>query len=367
MSRAKTSATSVRAPLQRSGGRITLREVARTLGVSVATVSNAYNRPDQLSAELRQRVLDAARELGYQGPDPLARSLRRGQTGVIGVVYDAPLEYAFADPAAAMFLGSAAHAIQGRGLNLLLLASPVDLHPDAMPVRTASVDGFIVYCAAVGSELLRAVLDRRLPTVMVDQTAQAGAALVGIDDAGGARLAAQHLHELGHTQIGVICLELGPERRGGPVSAEREASIPYRTSAERLRAYREATPGATLHVIETEQNAPQEGETRTRELLLSHPEVTALLCMSDVLAQGAMRAAQSLGRQIPQDLSVVGYDDLPSSAALNLTTIWQPTADKGREVGEALLALLAGETAPQVKLPTRLIVRGSTARAGVRD
>ncbi|WP_353543946.1 LacI family DNA-binding transcriptional regulator [Deinococcus xinjiangensis] len=350
-------------PAKRTEGRMTLRDLARSLGVSVATVSNAYNRPDQLSAELRERILQSARELGYQGPDPLARSLRRGRTGVIGVVYDAPLEYAFADPAAALFLGSVAHAIQGQGLNLLLLASP-----EAQPVKTASVDGLIVYCAAEGSELMAAVLERALPTVLVDRAGVAGAAQVGIDDGGGARQAAEHLLALGHRQLGVICLELGPERRGGPVTPEREAATHYRTTAERLRAYREAAAdaGAQLYVMETEQNTPAEGEKRAAELLAQHPEITGLLCMSDVLAQGALRAAAQLGRSVPDSLSVVGYDDLPSSSALNLTTVWQPTADKGRHVGEAMLGLLAGEKAheppAQVTLPTRLIVRGSTSR-----
>lgn len=340
-------------------GRITLRDVARALGVSVATVSNAYNRPDQLSQDLRERILNTARDLGYHGPDPLARSLRRGKTGVIGVVYDAPLEYAFADPAAAMFLGSVTHAIQSQGLNLLLLASP----EDPTPVRTASVDGFIVYCAAEDSDLLRAVLGRGLPTVLVDQSAHPQAVQIGIDDAGGAREAARHLRALGHRHIGVISLELGPERHRGLVTPQREAGVSYRTTAERLRAYREASRGATLHVMETGQNTPEEGRDATLNLLALHPEITALLCMSDVLAQGAMRAAHTLGRAIPTDLSIIGYDDLPSSTTFNLTTVWQPTSEKGRHVGETILALLAGEQPANVSLPTRLIERGSTGPA----
>lgn len=338
-------------------GRMTLRDVARALNVSVATVSNAYNRPDQLSRELRERILNRARDLGYGGPDPLARSLRRGKTGVIGVVYDAPLEYAFADPAAALFLGSVTHALQAEALNLLLLASP----HDAGPVRTASVDGFIVYCAAEGSELLQAVLERGLPTVLVDQTPHPQAVQVGIDDAGGARQAAQYLVQHGHQHIGIICLELGPERHGGPVTPQREARIQYRTSAERLAAYRQAALGAQLHVMECESNTPQQGEEQTLAVLQAHPEITGVLCMSDVLAQGAMRAAQTLGRRVPQDLSIIGYDDLPTSATLNLTTVWQPTADKGRHVGEAILTLLGGGQTPDVTLPTKLVVRGSTA------
>ncbi|MDV6375130.1 LacI family DNA-binding transcriptional regulator [Deinococcus sp. ZS9-10] len=372
-------------PLPPPSGRITLREVARALGVSVATVSNAYNRPDQLSAALRERVLDTARTLGYSGPDPLARSLRRGRTGVIGVVYGAPLEYAFADPAAALFLGSVAQALQAASLNLLLLASPDDLKTDPLaPVQSASVDGLIVYSAAKNSELLRAVLARGLPTVLVDQPVQTQPDLqrsdiqtpqrlpqvagVGIDDAGGATLAARHLLELGHTHIGVLCLELGVRQGGGRVALGYDAQIAYHPTAERLRGYREAVAtgphsGASLYLTEAGRNTAATGERRALELLHAEPQITALLCMSDVLAQGALRAAHTLGWAVPQHLSVIGYDDSPGSADLNLTTVWQPTSDKGRQVGEAMLRLLGGKPQEDVQLPTRLVVRGSTARA----
>ena len=360
------------------GGRITLRDVARTLGVSVATVSNAYNRPDQLSADLRQRILQAARDLGYTGPDPLARSLRRGRTGVLGGVYDAPLEYAFADPAAALFLGSVTRAVQHHDLNVLLLASPhaaphppagAPTHDPTGPVRSASVDGFIVYCAAEDSPLLRAVLERGLPTVLVDQERHEEAVNIGIDDAGGAQAAAAHLLDLGHRQLGVLCLELSEQRASGPVSPAREAQVSYRTSGQRLRGYRAAThgyPDVTLHPAEVIHNTPQAGEALTLDLLRDHPDITAVLCMSDVLAQGALRAAASLGLRVPEDLSVIGYDDLPSSESLNLTTVWQPTSDKGEQVGQAILTLLAGHPAPPVTLPTRLVVRGTTAPAAPR-
>ncbi|MFT2721764.1 substrate-binding domain-containing protein [Deinococcus sp. A31D244] len=360
------------------GGRITLRDVARALGVSVATVSNAYNRPDQLSADLRQRILQAARDLGYTGPDPLARSLRRGRTGVLGVVYDAPLEYAFADPAAALFLGSVTRAVQHHDLNVLLLASPhaaphppagAPTHDPTGPVRSASVDGFIVYCAAEDSPLLRAVLERGLPTVLVDQERHEEAVNIGIDDAGGAQAAAAHLLNLGHRQLGVLCLELSEQRASGPVGPAREAQVSYRTSGQRLRGYRAAThgyPDVTLHPAEVIHNTPQAGEALTLDLLRDHPDITAVLCMSDVLAQGALRAAASLGLRVPEDLSVIGYDDLPSSESLNLTTVWQPTSDKGEQVGEAILTLLAGHPAPPVTLPTRLVVRGTTAPAAPR-
>lgn len=326
--------------------------------MSVATVSNAYNRPDQLSAELRERVLQAARELGYGGPDPLARSLRRGKTGVIGVVYDAPLEYAFADPAAALFIGSLAHTLRDQDLSLLLLSAP----GDPTPVRTASVDGLVVYSAAEGSDLLAAVLERSVPTVLIDHPAEVSAGQVRIDDAGGAQAAVEHLRTLGHQHIGIICLEVGPERRRGPVSPEREAGATYPTTAGRLQGYRAGATGVQLYPYETPQNIPAEGEAAARALLTEQPQITALLCMSDVLAQGAYAAAAQLGRQIPTDLSLVGYDDIPLSATLNLTTVQQPTTEKGERAGQQLLALLSGEPLPTPEeLPTRLLVRGSTA------
>ncbi len=416
--------------------RVTLKDIARTLKVSPATVSNAYNRPDQLSPGLRARILDTARTLGYSGPDPLASSLRRGRAGAVGVVYDATLSYAFADPAASLFLGGLARALEESGQGLLLIPSPhapsqttpttraepprteppktglngADLNsaslnsaspnrtaanvagpaPEIVPavtrVQSASVDGFIVYSAQDGSDLLRAVMGRGLPVVLVDQApadqaqvsgaahpslAHIGTAQIGIDDAGGAREAARHLLEHGHRAIGVLSLEFGPlggatspiGQARGTVTAAREAQMSYHTTSERLRAYREAVAGvegAALHVMEARDNTPQEAETLALELLGSRPEITALLCMSDVLAQGALSAARTLGMHVPGQLSVVGYDDVPSSAALGLSSVHQPTAQKGELAGRALLELLSGGAARALTLPTRLMVRGSS-------
>ena len=391
--------------------RVTLKDIARALKVSPATVSNAYNRPDQLSPGLRARILDTARTLGYSGPDPLASSLRRGRAGAAGVVYDATLSYAFADPAASLFLGGLARTLEEQSLGLLLIPSPhtpshpnpasrtdlnsAGLHrtvpntaatnatetaPKIIPavtrVQSASVDGFIVYSASNGSDLLRAVMGRGLPVVLVDQSPGSGAAhirtaQIGIDDAGGAREAARHLLEHGHRAIGVLSLEFGPPDRATPpigqprgtVTAAREAQMSYHSTSERLRAYREAAlkvDGAALHVMEAQDNTPQEAETLALELLRSRPEITALLCMSDVLAQGALSAARTLGLHVPGQLSVVGYDDVPSSAALGLSSVHQPTAQKGELAGRALLELLSGGAARALTLPTRLMVRGSS-------
>jgi len=340
-------------PVHRSRGRVTLRDVAARLGVSPATVSNAYNRPDQLSSELRARVLKAARELGYSGPDPLARSLRRGRSGVIGVVYDSPLHFAFADPAASLFLGGVARAAQEEGLNLLLLAGAPG--PEPSPASGASVDGLILYATTGASPALRAARTRALPTVLVDQAPQDHLPLIGIEDGPGAEAAARHLLERGHREIGVLALPLGT------------AAAPAAHICARLEGYQRALEGAArLHLGESPDNSPESGEALACALLGAHPGLTALLCMSDVLAQGALRAAADLGLRVPDDLSVVGYDDLPSSAALELTTVHQPTEDKGRQAGAAMVARLRGEAAASVTLPTRLVVRGSSGPAKQR-
>ncbi|MFC6666703.1 substrate-binding domain-containing protein [Deinococcus radiopugnans] len=170
----------------------------------------------------------------------------------------------------------------------------------------------------------------------------------------------------------MLCLELGPRQGGGRVGPGREQQVAYHPTAERLRGYREtvntttaagAGPGEAvrLYLTEAERNTVPDGEACALELLRAEPQLTALLCMSDVLAQGALRAAQTLGWPVPQRLSVVGYDDAPGSANLNLTTVWQPTCDKGSRVGQAMLALLGGQKPADVRLPTRLVVRGSTA------
>jgi DNA-binding LacI/PurR family transcriptional regulator len=358
--------------------RTTLRDVALALGVSVATVSNAYNRPDQLSPDLRERVFEQAAALGYTGPDPLARSLRRGRTQVIGVLYDAPLAYAFADPAASLFLGGVAHALQDAGLSLLLLSGRSEAAPAGDAARSASVDGFISYAAAHGSPLLDAALTRNVPTVLVDhplrsgqdaaeQRAEAAHPIIGINDSGGAGQAAEHLLTLGHTAIGVLALPLRADGFAGMVTPERERRATNTHILARLQGYRTGRPAqptlrptVPLPTYEVADNSPEGGQAAAQALLTNYPDTTALLCMSDVLAQGALAAAAALGLSVPEDLSLIGFDDIPSSAALNLTTVRQPTAQKGEEAGRALLALLAGETPPNVLLPTTLVVRGST-------
>ncbi|WP_047865947.1 LacI family DNA-binding transcriptional regulator [Rubrobacter aplysinae] len=351
------------------GGRATLKKVAGVLGVSPSTVSNAYNRPDQLSPELRERVFETARRLGYSGPDPLGRSLRRQRAGTIGVLYTDRLSYAFRDPAAVLFLEGVSEATEEAGLGLLLIPGAPREKRDTEAVREAAVDGMIVFCMAEEDPLLAAALERRLPVVLVEQPPVEGLPAVVIDDEGASREAAEHLISLGHERLAVASMELSYQPEGGLAGVERQRAATYRPSLARLTGYETAVAAAGLSweqtpVYECVGNSPEQGRAAAREILGQTPRPTAVLCMSDLLAAGVMQEARSQGLSVPEELSVVGFDDVPEAARAEppLTTVNQPHVEKGRQAGRGLVSLLGGEPAPRTaSLPTRLVVRSSTA------
>src|ERR687888_684649 len=237
-------------------GSVTLATLARELGVSKSTVSNAYNHPDQLSPALRGRILDAARRLGYPGPDPLAATLSRGRVGAIGLVFfddppTYPLTFAFTDPVHALFLQGVADACGRAGVGLVLLGGGRggDL------VRAALVDGFICQYDVAGDERFGAVAERGLPVVVVDgppdpavgdDLASAHVRRVGVDDRGAARAAARRLLDLGHRAIGVVAAPLSPDGHDGPARARRQRDPRYPVLPERLAGHRAEVEAAGL-------------------------------------------------------------------------------------------------------------------------
>ncbi len=351
------------------GRRATLKEVAAELGVSLATVSNAYNRPDQLSAALRERVFETARRLGYPGPDAMARGLRRGRAGAVGVLYEDRLSYAFADPAAVLFLRGVSVATEEAKLGLLLLSGAPGEARGPEAVSGAVVDGFVVNSLSEGDPLVASALERRLPVVVVDQPRIGSLAFVGIDDEGAARSVAEHLVGLGHRRFGVVTFGLGPKRPEGDgiASIERQEAATYPVSRNRLRGFAAALEAAgvaweDVPIYENYENVPEGGKRATEFLLSQEPRPTAILAISDQLAFGAIEAAKEMGLSVPEDLSVAGFDDVPEAAAATppLTTIRQPHQRKG---SEAVRLLLEGPEAQSVLLPIELVVRASTAPA----
>lgn len=354
-----------------SGRRVTVKDIASELGVSASTVSNAYNHPDQLSEGLRGRVFETARKLGYGGPDPTARSLRRRRAGAIGVIYADRLSYAFADPAAVMFMQGVSVATEEAGLGMLLVPGSPRRAREPEAIGDAVVDGFIVYCLAEDDPLNSAALGRGLPTVLVDQPQREDLPSIGIDDEGAARAVAEHLIGLGHTKFGVISFGLAPDTRNGLADTRRRKSATYWPSRRRLSGYEAALNSAGISwgetpVYECAENHPEEGRRAAETLLSLNPRPTAILALSDQLALGAIRAAMQSGLSVPEDVSVAGFDDIPEAfrSTPRLTTVRQPHVEKGLKAGRMLIARLNGENTQESEmLPSRLVVRGSTASA----
>ncbi len=350
--------------------RVTLQTIADRLGVSRTTVSNAYNRPRELGADLRERILDSAAELGYRGPDAAGRMLRTGHMGAIGLLFTEDLRFVFSDPDTTSFMRGVAEATSLSGTGLTLLPAPAGLDVSLTAVATAAVDGHIVFSVADGHPALGEVLDRGLPIVMVDEPDLGHrTSFVGIDDRDGARTIAAHLIELGHRELAAVLGRVASPARTGRIDQNREDEMTARVACERVAGYRSAMADAGLDpddliLWEAGGNDPDTGRRAVVELLGTHPSLTGLLCFSDQLAIGASQAGQVVGREVPEDLSIAGFDDVPRARTWDppLTTVRQPLVEKGKAAAELLLEQIAGAPPRRVMLPIELVVRSSTAR-----
>ncbi|HVW92939.1 MAG TPA: LacI family DNA-binding transcriptional regulator [Devosia sp.] len=342
-----------------------LSDVARAAGVSQGTVSNVFNRPELVREEVRKRVLDIAAGLGYRGPDPRGRLLRAGKVNAIGIATMEPVSYFFTDPYAQEVMAGISEAADAAGAGLSLV-SAANAETLAWNIQTAVVDGFILFCIEGGDELVRLTRERQLPFVALalggdDRTVSA----IGIDDAAGARLAAEHLAGLGHRRFAVLSMELDDGRHHGRVTREDIAEALYSSTRERVIGYFEglARFGIDVDAVPIFETLNDEATVRTAvdALFAAAEPPTALLAQSDRMAVIAMRALQERGLRIPQDVSIVGFDGTPEGAAANppLTTVVQPMREIGRAAVAAILAPPDG--ARRQLLPLEFVIRGSTA------
>ncbi|QGK68462.1 substrate-binding domain-containing protein [Allosaccharopolyspora coralli] len=342
----------------------TLASLAAELGVSRTTVSNAYNRPDQLSPELRKRVLDTARRLGYPGPDPVARSLRTRRAGAVGLLLTENLSYAFRDPGALSFLEGLALACEDAGHGLLLVPANPE-REDVASVHSAGVDGFVVYSVPEDDPHLAAVLERPVPSVVCDQPSIPDVDRVGVDDRAAITAMAKHLLDLGHRRVGISCMRLARARNDGPASLQRQANASFHVQKARLTALAEVFSDAgidwsTVPVVERFDHSQESGASAAAQILDTDPEVTAIVCTSDILALGALDEAERRGVKVPDDLTITGFDGIPDAERAGLTTIRQPILEKGRAAGRLLLDTAERGRPREIRLETQLI-EGTTA------
>ena len=334
--------------------RVTIADVARTAGLSKTAVSFAFNYPERLGQATLDRVLQVAEELGYT-PHPLARALSLRRSGAIGLLIPQSLSAVFSNPFTSELIQGLGSVFAEHDLTLLLVP-PLDGSLEEA-VRQASVDGFISLGLAADDPTLEALARMGLPTVHVDSDPLSGA-VVNVDDRGGAEAAARHLVELGHRRLALIMLPGARARTGlTAVASRRLAGYEAVLSEAGLEDPLQLVAGATLEAG-AEAFAQMRGQAR---------QPTAVLAMSDMAAVGLMAAAQAAGRRVPEDLSIVGFDDLPMAAWTRpgLTTVRQPIAEKGRLAAQLVISLLEGRRpASPPPLQTSLVVRGSTGAPG---
>lgn len=343
-----------------------MREVAQAVGVSQAAVSYAYNRPEKLSEAQRSRILKVAAELGYLGPNPAGRGLRTGKVDALGLVLTDSLPYAFDDPGAMLLMKGISEVGELAEVALTLLPAPLESVPASARSGAALrglVDGFMVYAMPDRHPVLQSVLSRQLPVVVIDGPVLEGHSLVGIDDHGAAREAARHLLALSHRDVGVLVSRLSPDGRSGPVSRSRVTRARDRVMKARVDGYNDAFADAKVRApLVVEAGGFSFSQSRAAaEALLDARSVTAVLAATDVLALAVIEVARSRGLRVPDDLSVVGFDDLPAAAGAELTTVRQSLVEKGQQAARLLLHSIGGAPGTHViTLPTELVVRGST-------
>ena len=332
--------------------RVTIADVASAAGVSKTAVSFAFNQPEKLGQATVERVLGVANDLGYT-PYPAARALSMRRSGTIGLLIPQRLSTVFANPFLSELIQGLGELCEEHDLTMLLVA-PLDGSLEGA-IRQASVDGFISLGLGPDDRALD-MLDRLgIPTVLVDSEASSRHPSVNVDDAGGAEAAAGHLLELGHCDIAVILLPPTRSHVGNtPTAARRLAGYHAALDRAAVPPPYTVTAGATMAAGARAFEALPKGRHRP----------TAVLAMSDMAAIGLMSAAQSAGLRVPEDLSVVGYDDLPMAAWTTpaLTTVRQPIVGKGRLAARLLIQRIEGKPVDSpAPLSTSLVIRNSTA------
>jgi len=402
--------------------RATLLDVAELAGVSRSTASLAFSGAGPVSDATRQRVMAAAAELGYGGPDPRARSLRQGRSGVVGIVFDESLLNAFRDPVNVATLDGIAEGLGVDSNGLLLLTETGAV---GTGIESAAIDAAVLMgCTPVFDRVVDALGRRGVPIVSIEGGTRDGVLDVGLDNVAASETLARHLHDLGHRTVGVVTLGTDVSRAVGFITPEREAGITSAVTADRLAGVRRVFPDAAAY--SAGYNLVEDGVRAARELFagagagggadagaagsaedapavgnvaedaaavtnvaeaaaaVGNPAAaaagtgvgaahgahgrragwpTAIIAQSDLLAVGVLQVAAELGLRVPEDLSVTGFDGvrIDGLAGVDLTTMRQPAAEKGRAAGFAVTDLLAGRPAAPVHFECEFHVGDTTA------
>ncbi len=337
-------------------------DVARLAGVSTMTVSRVLSDKGKVAAKTRERVLQSARDLGYTA-NPLARGLRGGRSNIAGLVVQD-----LSNPYFNEIVLGVSEAISGGGTDLLLYTSSNDPKREKQRVQSLSsglADGMIIISPYGSRPTLELAERSRVPVVFVNYWGDTpDLPRVNAENYHGARAATEHLLALGHRRVALIT-----GRPDIPTAPERPDGL------ERHRGYRDALMDAGVAldrrlVVPGGLHQPQ-GRDAGRELLNLAEPPTAIFAANDFCAFGVMEAVQEKGLRVPEDISVVGFDDIRQAAQVSpaLTTVHHPLELMGKTAAKLLLELVAGvePSERRVELPSELTYRSTTAPPRERD
>lgn len=342
--------------------RVKLLDVAKAAGVSQGTASNAFGKPDLVRPEVRERIFEAAKELGYRGPHVMARMLRTGKAGALGVVFPDNLEYAFSDPVAIELLRGIGRECARHGVNVMIISAENPKQAIAA-VNNAAVDAFLVHCYSDNNDIIAAIQRRNQRLISIDTDISGAVGTVVLDDFNAAKNAARHLLDCGAKNFAILSLQATEHDHFGPMNPNRLGAASHRVVRERMAGYHAALKDAGISaddIVHIEcDNQSAHSAKMTAEMLASHPEIDGILAMSDVIAIGALDGARTTGRAVPNDLKVIGFDGIAAGERTDppLSTMYQDTVEKGRLAAEMALSEVGGRT---ITLETRLLLRGSS-------
>ncbi|MBU9810626.1 LacI family DNA-binding transcriptional regulator [Rahnella sp. SL6] len=339
--------------------KITLKSIARELGVTHTTVSNAFNNPGKLSESLKKRIIDYAHSVNFYGPDNVGRALRTGKSNAIGIIFNDTLSYVFTDSHDVQLMQGIAAKCDKEGVSLILIPLHNKQGPQISAINTA-VDGYILNATHINDQIIVKALAKKVPVVTTDFRIPPHSS-VSIDNRKAMHEICHHLLEKGHREFGIISFPSLQGRKGikpltVPVSGDNDVMI------TRVNACVETFHAGNINLnkcflCETSHHE-EFGEIAAKALLTRNPEITALICLSDRFAQGAANYCRKTGLTVPQDIAITGFDNIPRAGnEIALTTISQDPVKKG-EVAAGLL--LEGKPYIHYDLEFTLIIRGST-------
>ena len=333
--------------------RLTLEEIGQIAGVSRSTVSRVINGHPNIRPAVRQRVEDVIRQTGYQ-PNSAARSLASSQSRVFGLVMPSLMQSAFADPYYPMVIQAISHACNQHDYTpALFLFQTLEEEEKTSQriVASGMIDGLIVTADTIESTFVSKIQQYDIPFVQIGRPLQSSIAeisYVDVDNEAGAYLAASHLIQLGYRRIGQLATAhniAGAHRDAGFRQALADRSLPIDES-----------------LIEVSDFSEAGGYDAMRALLERGPE--AVFAHSDAIALGAIRAIRDRGLKTPNDIAVVGFDDMPLAASADppLTTVRQPIYRTGTLAVETLIDIVKTSPAParHIVLPVELVIRASS-------